>query len=186
MPIQASLFQLCETAGHRLRAENRQQLTPEDVRVEIGLLHDPAVHGSVADPDLAGVDPRRRALLVSQGSRSAWVLDPGRSAEELLELARQQAEISVPESASIHSFLVQATTTPMVVTNVPRAARGPRVRPPAVAGMFYPQQADELSHMLGQLVPESSVAPTAVEGRPRAARRMGLFRENCRRCAATH
>ena len=81
VPVQASLFQLCETAGHRLRAEGRQQLTKDNLQIHLGLLNDPAVHGTVAEPDLAGMDPTRRALLVSQGAKSAWTFDPQSSAE---------------------------------------------------------------------------------------------------------
>ncbi len=155
VPVQASLQQMCETAGHQLRAEGARQLRADQIQIRLGLLSDPAVHGTVADPDLAGFDPAQRALLVSQGARSAWVHDPQRAADDLLRLAVEQAEVSLPESAAVHSFAVQVSHAPMSVTNVPRAQRGATVRPPAVAGMFYPQEPGPMSRMLDELVPAS-------------------------------
>ena len=50
-------------------------------QVELGLtlLHDPAMHGTVAEPDLRGIDPASRAVLVLEGSKSAWAYDPTRT-----------------------------------------------------------------------------------------------------------
>jgi AmmeMemoRadiSam system protein B/AmmeMemoRadiSam system protein A len=157
VPIQATLFQMCETAGRHLRAEGLGHLAAADVDVRLGLLYSPAVHGSVEEPDLAGLDPTQRALLVSQGPRSAWVFDPQLSAEKLLETAKEQAEISLPGAAAVHSFLAQVTHAPMTVANVPRAQQGPSTRPPAVAGLFYPQEPEQVSRMLDKLVPSEPV-----------------------------
>jgi len=156
VPIQATLFQMCETAGQHLRAEGFGP-TAADLELRLGLLYSPAVHGSVESPDLAGLDPRRRALSVSQGARSAWVFDPQLSAEELLDVATKRAEISLPGSAAVHSFLAQVTQAPMSVANVPRPHQGPNTRPPAVAGLFYPQDARQIAQMLDKLIPDDTV-----------------------------
>ena len=185
VPVQASLQQMCETAGHQLRAEGARRLAADEVQIRLGLLSDPAMHGTVAEPDLAGFDAARRALLVSQGPRSSWVFDPERSADDLLRLAVEQAEISLPESAAVHSFAVQVSQAPMSVTNVPRAQRGGTVRPPAVAGMFYPREPDQMSRMLDELIPDVP-APRQPWRGPRTARRLGLLGSHRRRCAAAH
>ena len=45
-------------------------------------LHDPTMHGTVADPHLAGVDPQHRALLVLERNKSAIVFDPAKQPPE--------------------------------------------------------------------------------------------------------
>src|SRR5690606_37033463 len=82
VPLQATLFQLCENVA---RTFQRQGTVPADLRGGVTILHHPALHGTAADPDLRGVDPSRRALLMAEGSKIAWVYDPTATADGLLE-----------------------------------------------------------------------------------------------------
>ncbi len=79
VPLQATLFRLCEAAANG-RPERRAPTT--DVRVGLSVLTDPALHGTVADPDLRGIDPARRALLLIERTEeflgvSTRMRDPG-------------------------------------------------------------------------------------------------------------
>jgi AmmeMemoRadiSam system radical SAM enzyme/AmmeMemoRadiSam system protein B/AmmeMemoRadiSam system protein A len=156
MPLQSSLYQMSETLGHQLQVRGQARIAPNLLDVELGVLYAPAQHGTVAEPDLAGVDPKRRAILVNQGSKSAWRYDPQLTTDQLLSVVRQQADVTVPESAAIYSFVTQSNRVRLNVVNVPQAQRGPNVRPPAVAGMFYPAEPAKLNAMLDQLTPSGA------------------------------
>jgi AmmeMemoRadiSam system protein B len=54
----------------------------------------------------------------------------------------------MPESASIISLRVVSTSVPLVVVGVPRPQAGPKQRPAAVAGTFYPGDPDQLGQMI--------------------------------------
>jgi AmmeMemoRadiSam system protein B len=126
------------------------------LQVDLVVLCDPAVHGTVANPDLGGMDPKRRALLVMEGGRSGWVFDPDRSGQELVATAAREAQVKEPERASVASLEAISTSVPVAFASVPQPHIGPAVRPPAVAGTFYPGQPDALSKMVDELIPKSS------------------------------
>ncbi len=88
---------------------------------------------------------------MSEANKSAWVVDPAKSAEELLQAAAAECQTRQPELARITSLSVVATATPFSMANVPRAQKGGNTRPAAVAGMFYPDAVDELSRTVQEL-----------------------------------
>ena len=157
LPAQATLFQMSETAGKQLELDGLSQITPQELRVTISLSYDPAMHGTLAEPAMDGFDPSQRALMVTQNSKSAWTFDPNLNAPQLLKQLEKQAEITIPANASLSSFITQANVTPMSVVNIPRAAIGPQERPAAVAGMFYPNNPDQLETVVQDLIPTDAV-----------------------------
>jgi AmmeMemoRadiSam system protein B len=153
MPLQSTLFNLAETAANALRA-GQLPIAGGNVTVALTLLTDPAMHGTVADPDLRGIDPARRALMVLEGQKSAWVYDPSKSPEELLAIAKDHAQVFQASHATLLSFAVQSTDSAIAVSNAPRAVTGPTTREPAVAGMFYPATASELDALVTECLGE--------------------------------
>jgi AmmeMemoRadiSam system protein B/AmmeMemoRadiSam system radical SAM enzyme/AmmeMemoRadiSam system protein A len=152
VPLQATLFGLVEAAARHLA---QQRLRPEQfqgLRVGLAVLHDPVLHGTVADPLLAGLDPRHRAVLVHERQKSALLFDPNRTPEELLAEAAAQARVTHPASAPVFSLDALTNVTPLGLTTAPRAVRGPAVRPPAVAGSFYPADPAELARTVDALL----------------------------------
>jgi AmmeMemoRadiSam system radical SAM enzyme/AmmeMemoRadiSam system protein B/AmmeMemoRadiSam system protein A len=152
VPLQATLFSLVEAAARHLAS---QQLRPEQflgLRVGLAVLHDPVLHGTVADPHLADLDPRHRAVLVHERQKTALLFDPNRTPEELLAEAAAQARVTHPASAPVYSLDVLTNVAPLGVTTAPRAVRGPAVRPPAVAGTFYPADPADLARTVDGLL----------------------------------
>jgi AmmeMemoRadiSam system protein B/AmmeMemoRadiSam system radical SAM enzyme/AmmeMemoRadiSam system protein A len=152
LPLQATLFGLTQAAAQALAA---QRLAPEVLRtLQVGLtvLHDPILHGTVADPHLAGLDPHHRAALVLERNKSALLFDPGRKPWELLAEAARQAQVTNQASATVYSLDALSTLPGISVSTAPRPVRGPAVRPPAVAGSFYPADAAELRDMIDRLL----------------------------------
>lgn len=147
MPLQSTCYSLSETAANAIKS-GQLRLPNGSLTVGLSILQDPAMHGSVAAPDLRGLDPTQRCLMVVEGNKSAWVFDSSKSAAELLREVQAQANVFNPEAASLFSFAVQSTESAISISNAPRAAAGQDLRPAAVAGRFYPADAAELSKMI--------------------------------------
>ncbi len=157
VPLQSSLFQMCEGAGRRLLQEGLGAVTADRLKVDLAVLYDPAMQGVLAEPDLDGFDPRHRAVFVAQGNRSAWLFDPNQTAEQLVSATATAAHVTLPEQAAIYSLVAQSNRVPIQVVNVPQPRQGYEVRPPAVANRFYPGEADSLRQMLDELTPTDVV-----------------------------
>jgi len=149
MPLQSTAFSLAEAAANALRS-GQLRFPQGNVGVGITALHDPAMHGTVAEPDLRGFDPRQRALLVLESGKSACVFDPAKSPEQLLEQARELAHVFHPQTANLLSLACETTEPTVSIGNAPRATTGQDVRPPAVAGRFYPADAGELDKLIDE------------------------------------
>ena len=154
-PLQSSLLQASQTIGQFFAREGGIGSQPLDVNLSI--LYEPAMHGTVENPDLGGFNVRERALLVSQGAKSAWLHDPEKTPEDLLTEAARLAQVTSPDRAVVTSYVVQANRTPVSVVNVPQPIAGPNIRPPAVAGMFYPGDPAELQRIVDESIPSDSV-----------------------------
>src|SRR5262249_51825055 len=121
---------------------------------------DAALHGTVADCDLAGIDPGYRAVLVMERSRAGLFFHPEYSAGDLLRMAVGQAQVIRPARASVFSLEALSTESQLAFAAGPRPVRGPGERKPAVAGQFYPGEPEELSCLVDELIgPAVSTAP---------------------------
>jgi len=153
LPLQSTLFGLIEAAARTLGQRGVDPVGVQGAHVALGVLVDPAIHGMADKPELGGVDPQHRAVLVNDASRFAWVYDPQKTADELLAEALDAAKLSDPARARVSSFAAVCTEPRMVVAEVPRPNPGGQVRPAAVAGMFYPGTPAEIDRELDAMLP---------------------------------
>ena len=154
MPLQASLFNLAEVTAGVLRSRGIEVSALRAAPVGLTVLYDPALHGTAAQPELKGVDPQRRAMLVIAAGRSAWIYDPQQTAEELLKAALGLADLKDPAGVQVASLAAVSTEPRMAMAQVPQPQPGPEVRPPAVAGTFYPGRPEKLQEVLEELFSE--------------------------------
>lgn len=152
LPLQSTLFQLTQTAAQHLTAEPGATGALSGIETGVGILHDPVPHGTVADPHLAGFDPKHRAVLVIERNKTALLYDPSQTAEELLVEAAMQARVTEPATAGVFSLDTLSTTPSFNVTTAPKPVRGPAVRPPAVAGTFYEADPEQLARTVDRLL----------------------------------
>src|SRR5690606_29144478 len=110
-------------------------------------------------PDLRGVDPKSRAVVVVERQKTAWAFDAGATPETLLSRAVQAAQVLTPQDAHVYSFRAMTTKNPMLVSAAPRAIRGNEVRRPGVAGLFYPSDPEELQNQVRVLFTNEMVTP---------------------------
>jgi AmmeMemoRadiSam system protein B len=105
-------------------------------------------------------------VLVLEGTKSAWVYDPQQSPRELLRVAVREAQVRSLGAASVLSLATVSTEASAVVADVPRPRLGPKVRPPAVAGSFYPGEVEVLwktiDSLLGEAGPQREFWPAVL------------------------
>ena len=152
VPLQATLATLVQAGAQNLAAKGLQREQLSTLHVGLMFLTDPVLHGTVADPHLEGFDPRHRAILVLERNKSALLFDQGRSTEELLAEAASQARVMHPATATVFSLDTLSNAASVGVSTVPRAVRGPAVRPAAVAGTFYEGDPAALSRTVDDLL----------------------------------
>jgi AmmeMemoRadiSam system protein B len=156
LPLQSTLFRLCEHAAATLRQSG---IAPESLRIGLSVFSDPALHGSLGTPDLRGLDPAARALVALEQDHSAWIFAPRRTAEELLATVRGELSPLNPATATLISLAAQTTQPEVVIRSAPRPMPGERTRPPGVAGRFYPAAPDELDRLVDGLLGASAREP---------------------------
>lgn len=148
LPLQSTLYGLAEVAARALTSSDSAIQPPADLQVDLTVLWDPAMHGTMAEPDLDGVDPARRALLVMEGSKFAWAYNPEQSPVDLLELVSREAQVRSPHTAAVLSLAAASTEPAVLRAALPQPQAGPTVRLPAVAGSFYPAEATALKRLV--------------------------------------
>jgi AmmeMemoRadiSam system protein B/AmmeMemoRadiSam system protein A len=164
VPLQATLFRLAQEAAQVVEA---QQIPPEHIdgmALGLTLLVDVNLHGSLADPELTGLDPRRRAILVLERNRSGLVFHAERQPGDLVADAAELVEARGQTTAPIFSLEILTTEPQVRVATGPRPQPGPALRPAAQAGRFYPADPAELT----RLVDEYLAGDAPVEAWPAA------------------
>jgi AmmeMemoRadiSam system radical SAM enzyme/AmmeMemoRadiSam system protein B/AmmeMemoRadiSam system protein A len=156
LPLQATLLKLCEQSAAALRPMG---VNPQQIRVGLLVLSDPALHGTFAAPDLRGFNPAQRALIALDQDQSAWLYSPRRLVDDLVAAVRTEAQVLHPQTATLLSLAAQSTEPEVIVRSAPRPVPGPATRPPGVAGRFYPADPAELNRMVDSLLGASERQP---------------------------
>ena len=154
LPLQSTLLQLTQSAADWLRSRNADPPLCRTLVIDLALFADPALHGTVECPELAGLNPATRALIVSESQKRAWCFDPQLSVDELLSQASRAAQVTDPEAASISSLAVRCSAGRMSETNIPQPQSVQQTRPPGVAGTFYPADARALAKLVDDCIGE--------------------------------
>ncbi|MEZ6131407.1 MAG: AmmeMemoRadiSam system radical SAM enzyme [Planctomycetaceae bacterium] len=144
-PLQTTLLKLTESAANWLRNAQATSQVISTMQVDLILFADAAMHGVLQSVDARGIDPRDRAVLVLEGQRSAWIFSRNRSTDELIKATPEAAKVSMPASAQVFSLAAVSSAADFRYANVSQAQSGPEIRPPAVAGKFYPSSPPALA-----------------------------------------
>ena len=159
VPLQSSLFQLCETVAKRLQAARLDSTTLNALSVNLALFTDPSMHGSVDSPDLRGLDPSRRALVVFEQGRAAVAFDRTATPEQLAARLGERLLILDPPLAGLYSVAIQTRVERFEFSTAPAGVEVRGARRPAVAGAFYPADPRELDRMVTGLFAASTRSP---------------------------
>ncbi|MEE2685881.1 MAG: AmmeMemoRadiSam system protein B [Planctomycetota bacterium] len=151
MPLQATLYQLVELAAAEMKKRDVPAGIVEALELDLVVMDDPAMHGSLPDADLAGLEPGRTVVLL-RGDHNSWTCDSSLSSQQLLDAATERASLRDPSDWHLLSFRSAATCPAYHISNVARPVRGGETRPAAVADRFYPGSKDELWPLIDTLI----------------------------------
>ncbi len=161
--LQSTLFGLSQTLARHLVESRITLAILNEARIDVALYTDAHVHGTIAEPDLRGHDPRSRALVLFERGKQALLYRPTANAEETLAEAAKLLKVATPKTASILSLHAETTAEMLKFTSAPNPRSGPEARPAAVAGRFYPSEPDALKKLVHEhLSAAPSVTPRQV------------------------
>jgi AmmeMemoRadiSam system protein B len=130
-PLQSSLSQMTEQAARWLGPHS-----PDEAEIDVAVFHDCVHHGSAAEADVRGVDGRQHAIVNTDGRRWSLCFRPQATVEETLaEAGRMEA---FRGGTQVYSMHCSGGGNGVAVSTGPRPASRVSLRPPAVAGRFYP------------------------------------------------
>ncbi|MFO0915568.1 MAG: AmmeMemoRadiSam system protein B [Pirellulales bacterium] len=136
MPLQSTLFRLLEEAARWIS----QQGWRGQMMLQLALLDDPSMHGTLAEPDLRGLDIGRRCTVARLEGRQAIFRNMELDAAGHLERLRELIPGGQRDQTMLLSFRVQNGDLPLDCNTLPSAQPRQQVRRPAVAGKFYPDE----------------------------------------------
>ena len=154
IPLQSSLFELVQAAAAVFKPGRIDLSHLGSISVGLTVFLDTAMHGTVEQPELSGIDPAWRAVLVASGPKWSVSFDPKKMPEELLDEALRRLRLPDPSGSAVCSMAVVSTESQSAASNVPHPQAGALVRPAAVAGQFYPAAAADAEKMLDEMLPE--------------------------------
>jgi AmmeMemoRadiSam system radical SAM enzyme/AmmeMemoRadiSam system protein B/AmmeMemoRadiSam system protein A len=150
VPLQSTLYNLTENLAQALRQQGGMSSDHASLQCHLAVLDDISMHGTLADPDLRGIESTSRAVVVIERNKTAAVFDRRSSPPELLDHAASLAMVVAPETASLFSLSVISTLEKFSVTHLPQPSAGASVRPAAQAGRFYPADPQELASLVDE------------------------------------
>lgn len=156
MALQATLYQMCQQAAEMFR---RQRFVGQ-LKIGLTLGFDPAMHGFGLKADLRGVEPTIRGLVISDARHCGFAFHPEVSIDEIRDKLREHLPIS-SRDATVHSMQVISTMPHIVSVSAPVAISAQGMRPPAVAGKFYPAEDAARRAMVGTLFKNEAPAQSS-------------------------
>ena len=157
-PLQSSLYQMTEQAARRLGA-----VPANRCHVELAVLDACVHHGDVKASDVRGIDPKRRAVLATDGRR--WAMAFNRNADVAGSIAAARRMESFRGGEQLYSLRCDCTAESIAVSVGPRANTRVSTRLPAVAGQFYAAddaaRESEVDGLLGGLADVETCRPFA-------------------------
>jgi AmmeMemoRadiSam system radical SAM enzyme/AmmeMemoRadiSam system protein B/AmmeMemoRadiSam system protein A len=157
VPLQMSLLQLTQTAAEWLQRNQAGQGRGQP-KTGIMVLNQPTLHGTLAEPDLRGIDPAQQAIFLQEGRHHVLLFDPKLSAVQLLQEAREILQAGSSDNVQIVAFTASGSEDRVLQYSRPVPQSGPAVRPTAIAGTFYPSDPTALRRIvdecLGKIPPE--------------------------------
>lgn len=151
VPLQSTLYQMSQQAAEMFR----QRGFSGKMQVGLTIGFDPAMHGYGPKADLEGLNTVDRGILISDPRHCGLGYDPGASADETRQRLRELLPIS-SRDAALHSVQVLSTMPKVVCVSGPQPVPASGVRPPAVAGKFYPAEDAARRAVVGTLFKEEA------------------------------
>jgi AmmeMemoRadiSam system protein B len=150
--FQSSLIELLRILGRQVEQFGATGHEIQNAVIDVMILWDPSIHGNLNRHDLSQVDSAYRSVMLS--SPKGWIVqfDSNQNAEEILQDSADFLALDDPDLGEIISFETVSTISKVFLTSVSKPRRGVENRPAAVAGAFYPADANQLNMELDQML----------------------------------
>lgn len=159
--LQTTLLNLTQAAANWIRKTPPLAADLRNMQVQLALFGGTSMHGTLATVDLAGFDPAAQSLLIKEGQKAAWRFDSSATAEDMLPLVSAACRVQQEELAQVLAIDTVSSSSTFHNANVPQPVAGAAVRPPAVAGRFYPGAAGALKAIVKKCLADVPTAKTA-------------------------
>jgi AmmeMemoRadiSam system radical SAM enzyme/AmmeMemoRadiSam system protein B/AmmeMemoRadiSam system protein A len=159
LPLQSTLFSLAQGMAEAMQRNQNTIKGLGQIGLGLTVVCEPALHGTVAEPDLRGIDAQRHMVVVLEGNRTGALFDPQLTPEVLVSTAAREAGVRSPQLAQVLVLECLSNMRKAKIVNGPIPAVGSDVRQPAVAGRFYPADPRELASLVDQCLPRTPSEP---------------------------
>jgi hypothetical protein len=153
--FQSTLIELLQELGEQVSKFGATVSEVMHAKIDVALLWDPIIHGNAKRHDVRLVDSNYRSVMVS--SPKGWVMqfNPAQSVGEMLKEAVAHLCLEDLDLADVISFEMISTSSELFLSSVSKPNRGAEVRPPAIAGAFYPADVKKMNEELDRMLADS-------------------------------
>ena len=152
VPFQIALVELLQALGEQVVKFGATVGEVMNAKIDVTVFWDPAIHGNVNRHDVRLVDPAYRSVMVS--SPQGWVVqfNPALSVEAILQDSVEYLSPDDLDMADVISFETVSTSPGTLLSSVSKPNRGAEIRSPAIAGAFYPADAEKMNDELDRML----------------------------------
>jgi hypothetical protein len=158
--FQMTLIELLQELGEQVNKFGATVGEVMQAKIDVTILWDPIIHGNVNRHDVRLVDSNYRSVMVS--SPKGWVLqfNPAQSVDAMLDEATNHLCLEDLDRGEVISFESVSTSSELFLSSVSKPNRGAEVRPPAIAGAFYPADEKKMNEELDQMLADDWLVGT--------------------------
>jgi len=152
VPFQSTLIELLQVLGEQVIKFGATVSEVMHAKIDVTVLWDPTIHGTVNLHDVRLVDSAYRSVMVS--SPKGWIVqfEPEQSVAEIVKKGIDHLCPDDLDLADVISFESVSTLPSVMLSSVSQPHRGAEVRPPAIAGAFYPADAMAMNKELDRML----------------------------------
>jgi AmmeMemoRadiSam system protein A len=152
VPFQAALIELLQVLGEQVVKFGATTSEVMNAVIDVTVLWDPMIHGNANRYDVRLVDSSYRSMMVS--SPQGWMVqfDQSRGIEDILKDSVDYLAIDDLDLADVISFETVSTSSAVLLSSVSKPNRDSGIRPPAIAGAFYPADAKKMNEELDRML----------------------------------
>jgi len=152
VPFQSALIEVLQTLGEQVSKFGATANEVMNAKIDITVFWDPVIHGNANRHDVRLVDSAYRSMMVS--SPQGWIVqfDPAKEMEEILRASVHYLAPDDLDVADVISFETVSTASDVLLSSVSKPNRGADVRPPAIAGAFYPADVKTMNKELDRML----------------------------------
>jgi AmmeMemoRadiSam system protein A len=153
--FQSTLIELLQELGEHVSKFGATVSEAMHAKIDVTIFWDPVIHGNAKRHDVRLVDSNYRSVMVS--SPKGWVLqfNPAQSVDDMMKGAVAHLCLEDLDLADVISFESVSTSSELFLSSVSKPNRGAEVRPPAIAGAFYPADIKKMNEELDRMLADN-------------------------------